>query len=316
MKKIFLFILTFPLISTYAQPVLNKLYDFNIGHVYSYRKVPANWNLDTTLIQTSGNNITWNFDTITLLPTVFSDSILSPTNAAGNFSFPDADYVWKEYSGTLQYYNKIADTVFYMGNYTFFPSTFTPNPKTAILPTNISNGYVYDNFSTNVAGNGVWTYNARYNAYGSLKLPGVTHSNVGLYITVGGTSNLKFADYLWFKENQTDPVMRIQFVWNNSGSTVQYLYVNTSALTPNAISNLNIDALSIMPNPSTNKIQINYTTDLKSFNIYNELGQSLQYQTLKSKNFSIDISALPKGMYFILLEDMEGRNGTKSFLKQ
>ena len=81
--------------------------------------MPSNWHIDTSLLQTNGSNLTWNFDTITLLPNIYSDSILSPTGTPAATTFSNADFVWKEYSGTLQYYRKSLDTVFYMGHYTF-----------------------------------------------------------------------------------------------------------------------------------------------------------------------------------------------------
>lgn len=316
MKAIFLSIISLVLLNDMiAQPTLNKLYDFNIGHLYSYRKVPANWNIDTSIIQTHGSNITWNFDTITLMPTVFTDSILNPSNQLGNSSFMGATYVWKEYSGVLQYYTKVAYTVFYMGHYSSWPVTFTPNPKTAILPTSYSNGFLYNNFQTTVAGNGIWEYSARYNAFGTLKLPGVTHNNVGLYVTVGGKSNLSFADYLWFKENQNDPVMRIQFVWTPTNSTVQYLYVNTTALQPSSLNEIEKQELVISPNPMMERVSIKSPSTIHSYRIMNSIGQSIRSANPESSSFEINTQDLSQGVYFLILEDKLQNRVTKTIIK-
>jgi hypothetical protein len=298
MKKYIILVLLFAFTHSYAQPLMNKLYDFQLGHVYSYKKVPTGWNIDTTLIQTMGSNLIWNFDTITLLPDVYSDSIIDPTGTPGAAAFSNADFVWKEYSGTLQYYRKNLDTVFYMGNYTFFPSTFTPNPMTCIFNTPQSSNYLYSNFQTAVAGNGTWTYSARYNASGTLNLPGVTHTNVGLYVTVGGNTT-KYADYLWFKENQNDPVMRIQFVWNNSGSTVQYLYVNTTSLTPTPVIDISKSNIDISPNPASNQIQVSAQHTIQKCEVVNLFGQVVKSNTCKSKSTNIDLSTLHNGLYII-----------------
>lgn len=317
MKRYVLFIAA--LIGTpcaFAQPIINKLYDFPIGHVYSYKKVPANWNIDTSKIQTVGTNLLWEFDTLTLEPTIYSDSILSPSGTPGSASFSGAQFVWKEYSGTLQYYTRSADTIFYMGNYSGWASVFTPNPITAILPTSYSTGNVYSNFITNVSGNGQWTYDARYNAYGTLKLPGITHTNVGLYVTVGGKSNLKFADYFWFKENQSDPVMRIQFVWTLNSSAVQYLYVNTTALTPLGSNNLTQEHVDIYPNPCQDRLYIhpNQGSIVSDYVIYNLLG--LAVQTGQLKDAFIQVSNLAPGTYVLALGGSQGLQNTKLFFKQ
>ncbi len=297
-----------------AQPLMNKLYDFQIGHIYSYKKVPAGWNIDTSLIPTIGSNLTWNFDTISLLPDVYSDSILDPAGTAAASTFSNADFVWKEYNGTLQYYRKNLDTVFYMGHYSFWPITFTPNPITCVNSTVQSTNFLYSNFITNVSGNGTWDYSARYNASGTLKLPGVTHNNVGLYVTVGGAGT-KYADYFWFKENQNDPVLRIQFRWNSSSSTVQYLYVNTTALSPSSIEDRTNKSFSITPNPAINKVYIQAPFNIKHYEVSNIFGQTIMKTVADNTSHSIDIGNLNPGVYFVTITDKLNKHYTQKLIK-
>ena len=315
MKNFILVLCIFKANQLAAQPLMNKLYDFQIGHTYSYKKVPSNWHIDTSLLQTNGSNLTWNFDTITLLPNIYSDSILSPTGTPAATTFSNADFVWKEYSGTLQYYRKSLDTVFYMGHYTFWPTTFTPNPITCVNNTTQSTNFLYSNFQTNVSRNGTWNYSARYNASGTLKLPGVTHNNVGLYVTVGGAAT-KYADYFWFKENQNDPVLRIQFVWTATSSIVQYLYVNTTALSPSNIDDLTNNGFSITPNPAFNHVYIQAPFNIQYYEVRNVFGQIEMKRVVDTSKYDIDISHLKQGIYFVTLTDNLNRRYTQKFIKE
>lgn len=317
MKKVVLTVLiSFGTTIAFAQPILNKMYDFQIGHTYSYRKTPLNWNIDTAVIPTIGSNLTWNFDTVNLEPTTLTDSILSPIGKPGTNSFNGADFVWKEYSGTYQYYRKTTDTIFYMGNYSSWASTFTPNPMTVIFPSSMSSGYIYSNFQTVVAGNGNWVYDARYNAFGTLKLPGVTHQDVGLYVTVGGKGNLSFADYFWFKENQVDPLMRIQFVWTLSGSAVQYLYMSSAALQPSSIASVRELQCQLFPNPSTSMLFLKANEEMKSVKIFSIYGQVVQQNAINGVATSIDISHLPVGIYTAHIEDANEKFKNLLFTKR
>ena len=185
---------------------------------------------------------------------------------------------------------------------------------TCIFNTPQSTNFLYDNFQTNVAGNGTWTYSARYNASGTLKLPGVTHNDVGLYVTVGGNTT-KYADYLWFKENQNDPVLRIQFVWTSTASVVQYLYVNTTALTPSGYANVRVPSFSITPNPATDVIHLEAPYPIKNYQVTNIFGQVLIHRELANNYTSIDISSLPKGIYVLKVQNEKLAWRSEQFVK-
>lgn len=298
-----------------SQPIMNNLYNFTLGHTYNYKKVDVGWNIDTSLIPTIGNNLTWNFDTLTLMPTVYTDSILDPVGTAGAAFFTNAAFVWKEYSGLLQYYKKSNDTVYYMGNYSSWPSIFNPFPISTVNNTPISSGYLYSNFQTTVGGS-PWTYDARYNAYGTIKLPGgISLSNIGLYVTVGGNATARYADYFWFKENQNDPVLRIQFKWTSTASTVQYVYVNTTALVSSVAEVVPQQELKVFPNPATDKINIQSYIDGNAIEIRNVFGQVQMSKPVTENKFTIDISSWPTGYYFIRITNVKGMVQLGSFLK-
>ena len=135
-------------------------------------------------------------------------------------------------------------------------------------------------------------------------------------MTVGGKSNLKFADYFWFKENQSDPVMRIQFVWTLNSSAVQYLYVNTTALTPLGSNNLTQEHVDIYPNPCQDRLYIhpNQGSIVSDYVIYNLLGLSVQ--TGQLKDAFIQVSNLAPGTYVLALGGSQGLQNTKLFFKQ
>lgn len=68
--------------------------------------------------------------------------------------------------------------------------------------------------------------------------------------------------------------------------------------------------IQVYPNPTINSIHIKHDSDIKSINIYNSLGQHV----LQSKQASIDVSHLSKGMYFLKIRTTGGTE-TKKIIK-
>lgn len=70
--------------------------------------------------------------------------------------------------------------------------------------------------------------------------------------------------------------------------------------------------INVYPNPATNKLSIESTQDIKTYIIYNLLGEK---QLEGSYNSSIDISILAQGMYLIQLKS-ESTFSTSKFIKE
>lgn len=86
------------------------------------------------------------------------------------------------------------------------------------------------------------------------------------------------------------------------------------SITP--LSNLNADDLLIFPNPATNKINIKLTNAAVNTEVLlsNLCGQVLSSFRMDSDNSVIDISSLPKGVYFVNLQDGK-KKVTKKIIK-
>ena len=175
MKKTLLFFAT-TLFGTgaIAQPVIDKLYDFQPGNSFAYKVLTTGINVDTATIATTGAGVTWDFTALSLDNALRTDSIKSLATSSFPASFPGATYVFREHSGVQQYYRKSGDTILYMGNdFGGRANLFTPNARTIILPATwaASGSNNYAPMNVNAAGS-PWVYAGRYNAWGTLKLPG------------------------------------------------------------------------------------------------------------------------------------------------
>ena len=283
-----------------AQPVLDKLFDFAAGDEYVFQKLATGQSFDTTGIPTVGTNLTWNFSTLQLNPTVYRDTVIAPSQSVFPASFPTATYVFKEHSGLQQYYRKRNDTIMYLGsNYGGVPTVLNPGGITVILPaTHAASGN--NNFGvtpTQIPGGATWTYWGRYNAFGSLQFPGgVTVQNVGLYIVTGGQSGLRYTDYIWAQPGKKDPVMRIQWRHQGGVTTIEHLYVSVASLT-GIVEGLATasNQLKIFPNPATDVVQVQSDMAIRGLELFDATGRLLR----KSQTISMDVKGLAGALYLL-----------------
>lgn len=318
MKKILLLFCMAPLsVVLFAQPVINSLYNFQPGDSYSYRKLATGETIDYNSIETTGADLIWDLSSLQLDLAVYTDTIISYENSSWPGSFPGCSFVWKEYSGTEQYYRKNGDSLLYMGNVVWAPSKFTPNPPTIVYPGIYSaTGYLYSEFESYLNNSQLWTFQARYNAYGTLILPGqINVSGVALYASYGGPSNSGYSDFMWVRENESLPIMRIQFYHSGSSISVQYCYVLNEALT--GIRDIEAAPISarIYPNPAKDFIFIDSEVDLGQV-LLTDLSGRILYQTSGVGNKAvIPVSGLTAGIYFVRLYDENGLSGVTKVLR-
>jgi hypothetical protein len=310
MKKIyFVFtVLTLPILAN-SQPVIDKLFDFQSGDEYVFRKLAAGQSLDTSMFQSRGTGLTWNMSALNLEPTIYRDTVLSPASSAFPASFPTATYVFKEHSGLQQYYRKRNDTVMYLGsNYGGVPTAYNPGGITVILPATYaaSGNNIFASTPTTIPGGATWTYYGRYNAYGTLTLPGgVTVPNVGLYVVSGGDGGLRFTDYMWAVAGRKDPVVRIQFRHQSGQTTVEHMYVSNSALNPTAVlttSRSSAAKLVVYPNPAADVVNLSLDGAIGAVRIYDMLGGIV----LQTKSANLNISKLVPGTYGVVASYTDG----------
>lgn len=82
-----------------------------------------------------------------------------------------------------------------------------------------------------------------------------------------------------------------------------------------------IATLNVYPNPATEKIVLNLNeyssgTDNAILSVYNILGRCVMQQNIKKRQQIIDISALPKGVYWLKLHQIGKGLGTCKLVKQ
>jgi hypothetical protein len=75
------------------------------------------------------------------------------------------------------------------------------------------------------------------------------------------------------------------------------------------------EEIKIYPNPVQDKLTITNTKNIENIVIYNALGQLLRQFTINNSQLSIDVSDLPKGIYTLKVQDINGVITTQQFLK-
>lgn len=126
-----------------------------------------------------------------------------------------------------------------------------------------------------------------------------------IYVTI--------TDYNTFGEGKVydlDGNQTASFDATISAEAMAIHYVDETAI--NEISNAQIQ---VYPNPTTSLINIESNQEIKAVSVYNELGV-LVYSTIEeNEKFSIDLSNLKTGFYFVRIES-DARIITKKVLKQ
>jgi hypothetical protein len=302
-----------------AQPVIDKLFDFQPGDEYVFRKLAAGQALDTSMFPSRGTNLSWNMSTLNLDTTLSRDPVLAPASSDFPSSFPTATYVFKEHSGLQQYYRKRADTIMYLGsNYNNMPTVYNPGGITVLLPaTYAASGY--NNFApatTTIPGGAVWTYYGRYNASGTLQLPGGnSFQNVGLYVISGGDASIRFTDYMWAVPGRKDPLVRIQFRHQGGSTTVEHMYVSTNALAPAGIGQSQMSEpqqLSVYPNPAAEQLFIDNDKPLTAVKVYNMQGSLV----FTGSHRTIATGHLPACNYIIVAAFKDATTAVARFVVQ
>jgi hypothetical protein len=75
--------------------------------------------------------------------------------------------------------------------------------------------------------------------------------------------------------------------------------------------------LVVYPNPASNIVYIEYTRPVTGIEVYNILGQVMgEFKTTRSRNYVLDISELPNGMYYIRIRDEDNNMVSQKVIKQ
>ncbi len=135
-------------------------------------------------------------------------------------------------------------------------------------------------------------------------------------------------DCIWFVNGV--PIDTVAGLWVQPDSTTTFIVQQTicgnvswDTVTVSVDTGVGIEGVTngltrwfrVYPNPATHQLTIECPVTNATLSITNLLGQEVLRQEVAEKNFSIDISKLGRGVYFVRVE---GRNGfvVKKFLKE
>jgi hypothetical protein len=75
--------------------------------------------------------------------------------------------------------------------------------------------------------------------------------------------------------------------------------------------------LSIYPNPATDEIYIEHSCPVTSIRVFTLFGELVsEFKTTLSRDYILDISELPEGMYFIRIRDEEMNDYSQKVIRQ
>ncbi len=118
----------------------------------------------------------------------------------------------------------------------------------------------------------------------------------------------EYSYYMYcFSNSGTTPLLspRVSFL-DNSSSCNTFPHLNTNQM------RLNVEKITIYPNPTTNRITISTSDRITTVAINNLMGQTIYSQLYNSPEVKIDVADLPTGMYFIKINGSE----VSKFVKQ
>lgn len=74
--------------------------------------------------------------------------------------------------------------------------------------------------------------------------------------------------------------------------------------------------ITVYPNPAANEILLSGLTNTSASKVVNSMVQIVLQQKTNASSFSIDVSKLPKGLYFVEVLSTDNSSIKQSFIKQ
>jgi hypothetical protein len=280
---------------------------------------------DSTLIPAgaSGANVSWDFSSILHQDFVFARVYLNPVNTPYSSTFPNAKLCrtdgigsaysfWDNTNPSKSVCYGFVEPNYYTQHYNNLPLNYYK------FPIAYGNSYV-DSISAvtnpgNLTGAGKYYFNA--DAWGSIKLPNKTVSNVlrtksVLYIgdsSIAVNSYSLTTEYAWYQASKKEPLLVISSIIINHVLYKKFVLFDNNSST--GIDNRDItEIFKVIPNPAKDNVIINFETSIfdKNFelSIYDVLGKKQFTKQLINLNDSksLDISFLSKGLYIVKITD-------------
>jgi sugar lactone lactonase YvrE len=147
-------------------------------------------------------------------------------------------------------------------------------------------------------------------------------NSIGLITTIAGNTSTGFSGdggpaincKLWWPDDLEFNSQGNLYVADTHNNRIRLICFNSCAVGVNELDNSNKNQLSIYPNPSNNKIQVNSDADFNRIEIVNNLGQLIISQENAAE---VSVKDLSNGIYFIHLFDAQNKLlATKKFIKE
>lgn len=313
------------LTATGINPVVGNTFTLNTTSAY-FAQGPA------------GANQTWNFASYTGSAGTATPYVTVASTPSGA-SFPGANIATNN-GGGVYGYNKTSSTALQnYGNVSPGVTMSYSNPEDYLhFPFTYNNTYS-DPWSVTFVNSGYTFYRTGHtvvtaDAYGTLITAAGTFTNVtrirmqqiyqdSAYIGMPYVITYNNDEYLWYKDGTHSPLAAtFTFTSSASGTPSQSSFYLSAGFVGIEEMDQSLSAYSLYPNPAVNSITLDFTlTENKSVQtaVFNSLGQQVQSgvtaEAMTGANrLTLDVSALPQGIYFaqILLDGNIA--GTKRFV--
>ena len=117
----------------------------------------------------------------------------------------------------------------------------------------------------------------------------------------------QITEYEWISQNKKDVLLKIVVNNTNGGNQVQSIEYQDINLNLNAELLENNFQASVFPNPTSNKINITASSDIKDISFYDATGVKLmQFENVNSSEFVLDLERFAPGFYFISIQNSLG----------
>jgi hypothetical protein len=281
--------------------------------------------------KSTGANMNWDFSAITQNTAVSSSTYVLPSSVPSSSAYAGTTLVEDQGNNSYFFYKSVSSPSTSFESLGFessnFSLTFTNSAVGAVWP--IGYGYANtDTYSGNVSQPVTGTLNGTIVTMGSgsgtIILPGgQTYTNVLQVKTVNTTTitsgsgfttitgTISTTDYSYYHSSQKFELLTVSYQKQNLASIAGPTVTSSGSIRINnavVVNGLNEQllnvSLSVYPNPVSDVLNIAVTeAQISSVEIYSQLGQQV-YRSVNTAK--MDVSALTKGIYIVLVETDKG----------
>lgn len=289
-------LLSLPLLAavgTSAQPVLQYANLNLVGKTFPVHIVTDAGTANPT---TTGANVNWDFSSITLQMNAGTAAFVDPAATPFGSSYPTANLAQVTTSplGTSYTYFQLNASSLEMlaeGVGGSSPTVYSV-PKTPLQFPLAYQDFFVDSYSI---GSTPGTVTRAYSGYGTVVLPNGTYSNVVQVTSTSGSID-------FYHSNPLEPLGHVE----SDGSAVVFGDA-TSVITDRVQAPL----LSVLPNPTTGKVQVNGLSHGAQWQLMDLQGRILQQGSTASTPLQLDLGALATGPYALVVLDGNTRRSIR-----